>query len=102
MIPTETRYWDASKTWGDYTLFGTGGKTYLIDFEGHVVHTWARNKPPTDRERHGCTMPSAAIQAKSATWKELDWNGNTIWQYTESRTGYWPHHDFEDDIQPET
>ncbi|MEI7982875.1 MAG: hypothetical protein WCI71_14580, partial [Bacteroidota bacterium] len=40
MVPTETRYWDASRTSAGYTLFGTRGKTYLIDFEGHVIHTW--------------------------------------------------------------
>ncbi|MEI7502732.1 MAG: hypothetical protein WCJ61_05565, partial [Paludibacter sp.] len=39
-IPTETRYWNSSKAYNGYTLFGSGGTSYLIDMEGHVVHTW--------------------------------------------------------------
>ena len=27
--------------------------------------------------------------------KELDWNGNTVWQYYETRTAYHPHGDFQ-------
>ena len=95
MIPTETRYWDASRTYNGYTLFGTGGKTYLIDFEGHVVHTWNIGTNPRLTERGTVYDAAGGDPSKSTTWKELDWNGNTIWQYTESRTGYWPHHDFE-------
>ena len=44
MVKTETRYWDASRTYDGYTLFGTRGTTYLIDMEGHVVHTWPIGK----------------------------------------------------------
>ena len=40
MVKTETRYWDNSRTYAGYTLFGTRGTTYLIDFEGYVIHTW--------------------------------------------------------------
>jgi hypothetical protein len=27
-------------------------------------------------------------------FKELDWNGNLVWEYYETRSGYAPHHDF--------
>jgi hypothetical protein len=37
--PTETNYWDESKAYNGYTLFGVGGKTYLIDMEGKVAHS---------------------------------------------------------------
>ena len=35
-IPTETRYWDSSKAYNGYTLFGSGGTTYLIDMEAAI------------------------------------------------------------------
>ena len=37
MVSTETRYWNSSETYFGYTLFGTRGTSYLIDFEGHVL-----------------------------------------------------------------
>ncbi len=95
MISTETRYWDASRTSSGYTLFGTGGKSYLLDFEGHIVHTWNIGTNPRLTERGTLYDAAGGDPSKATTWKELDWNGNTIWQYTESRTGYYPHHDFQ-------
>jgi hypothetical protein len=26
-------------------------------------------------------------------FKEVDWDGKTVWEYTEKRGGYAPHHD---------
>ncbi len=93
--PTEVTYWDASKAYQGYTLFGSGGGTYLIDMEGKVVHTWKIGTNP--RLTPGGTIIDAAggDPSKSTTWKELDWNGNSVWQYTETRSGYAPHHDFD-------
>jgi hypothetical protein len=94
MVQTETRYWDASRTQTGYTLFGTRGKTYLIDMEGHVVHTWNIGTNP--RFTEGGTLLDAVGGNPSSqnVWQELDWNGNTVWQYTESRSAYHGHHDF--------
>jgi hypothetical protein len=94
MIQTETRYWDASRTDAGYTLFGTRGKTYLIDFEGHVIHTWNIGTNP--RFTEGGTLLDAVggNPSNQNIWKELDWSGNTVWQYTETRTSYHGHHDF--------
>lgn len=94
MTKTETKYWDAANAYNGYTLFGTRGTTYLIDMEGKVVHTWNIGTNP--RFTEGGTLLDAAggDPSHSNTWKELDWNGNIVWQYTESRSGYWPHHDF--------
>ena len=39
-VQTETRFWNESESYNGYTLFGTRGKSYLIDMEGRVVHTW--------------------------------------------------------------
>lgn len=94
MIPTETRYWDKTKAYDGYTLFGSGGKTYLIDMEGHVVHSWNIGTNP--RFTEGGTLLDAAggNPSESNWWKELDWNGNIVWQYKETRSTYHPHHDF--------
>jgi hypothetical protein len=94
MIPTETRYWDASKAYNGYTLFGSGGTSYLIDMEGHVVHTWKIGTNPRFTEGGTLLDATGGNPSNSNTWKELDWAGNTVWQYTESRTVYHAHHDF--------
>lgn len=92
--PTETRYWDQSKAYNGYTLFGSGGTTYLVDMEGHVVHTWKIGTNP--RFTEGGTLLDAVggDPSNSNVWKELDWNGNVVWTYTEKRSNYHPHHDF--------
>ena len=94
MVKTETRYWDASRTYSGYTLFGTRGMSYLIDFEGHVIHTWNIGTNP--RFTEGGTLLDAVggNPSNQNQWKELNWNGNTVWSYTESRTNYHGHHDF--------
>jgi hypothetical protein len=95
MVKTETRYWDASRTYDGYTLFGTRGTTYLIDFEGHVIHTWPIGTNP--RFTEGGTLLDAigGNPSNQNSWEELDWDGNIVWQYSENRTNYHGHHDFE-------
>jgi hypothetical protein len=93
-IPTETRFWDSSKACNGYTLFGSGGTTYLIDMEGHVVHTWRIGTNPRFTDNGTLLDAVGGNPSNQNQWKELDWNGNTVWQYTESRSGYYPHHDF--------
>ncbi|MEI6750805.1 MAG: aryl-sulfate sulfotransferase, partial [Bacteroidota bacterium] len=94
MVPTETRYWDASATDNGYTMFGTRGKTYLIDFEGNEIHTWDIGTNPRFTEAGTLLDAVGGNPSNQNTWKELDWNGNTVWQYTESRSNYHGHHDF--------
>ncbi len=94
MIKTETRYWDATRTYAGYTLFGTRGTSYLIDFEGHVIHTWNIGTNP--RFTEGGTLLDAVggNPSNQNIWRELNWNGSVVWQYTESRSNYHGHHDF--------
>ena len=94
MIPTETRYWDSSRAYDGYTLFGSGGTSYLIDMEGHVVHSWKIGTNPRFTEGGTILDATGGNPSNSNTWKELDWDGNTVWQYTESRSTYHAHHDF--------
>ncbi len=98
---TETKYWDATKTYTGYTLFGTRGVSYLIDMEGHVVHTWNIGTNP--RFTEGGTLLDAVggNPSNQNQWKELDWKGNTLWSYTETRSNYHGHHDFVKIYNPE-
>lgn len=100
MVTTETRYWDQAKAYNGYTLFGSGGMTYLIDMEGRVIHSWKIGTNP--RFTEGGTLLDAVggNPSNSNTWKELDWDGNVVWQYTESRSTYHAHHDFEKIYNP--
>jgi hypothetical protein len=100
MVQTETRFWNSSKAYNGYTLFGSGGTTYLIDMEGRVINTWKIGTNP--RLTPGGTLLDAAggDPSNSNTWKELDWDGNIVWQYSESRTNYHAHHDFEKIYNP--
>jgi len=97
-IQTETRYWDKSNTSDGYTLFGTGVKIYFIDFEGHVIHTWNIGTSPRFIEVGTLLDAAGSNPSSSTSWEELDWNGNIVWQYTETRSTY--HHDFEKIYNP--
>ena len=94
MVQTETRYWDASNAYNGYTLFGTRSTSYLIDMEGHVVHTWPLGTNPRFTEAGTFLDAVGGNPSNQNTWQELDWNGNVVWQYTESRSNYHGHHDF--------
>lgn len=91
---TETRYWDESKAYSGYTLFGSAGKTYLIDMEGRVIHTWNIGTNPRFTDGGNLLDAVGGNPSNSNTWKELDWSGNVKWQYTETRSAYHAHHDF--------
>jgi len=94
MVPTETRYWDESRSFNGYTLFGTRGTSYLIDMEGHVIHTWNMGTNPRFTEAGTLLDAVGGNPSNQNTWKEVDWNGNTVWQYSETRSTYHGHHDF--------
>ena len=38
--PTELLFCDTNQAQPGYTLFGVGNRTYLLDLQGRVVHTW--------------------------------------------------------------
>ena len=91
---TETRYWDSVNTYNGYTLFGVMGKTYLIDMEGYIVHQWNVGTNPHLLDNGDVLDASKSDPSGFSGFIELDWNGNTVWQYNETRTGYFPHHDW--------
>ncbi len=94
MIKTETRFWDSSKTYNGYTLFGRGGTSWLVDFKGHVIHTWNIGTNPRFTEAGTLLDAVGGNPDDQHSWIELDWNGNVVWQYSETRTNYHGHHDF--------
>ena len=93
-VQTETRFWNESESYNGYTLFGTRGKSYLIDMEGRVVHTWNIGTNPRFTDNGTLLDAVGGNPSNQNSWKELDWKGNTVWQYTEVRTNYHGHHDF--------
>jgi len=92
--PTQLIYWDSSQTYNGYTLFGAQGNTYLIDMQGNVVHTWPLGVNPRLLPNGDLLDATSGNISGFPGFTELDWNGNTVWQYTEARSGYSPHNDF--------
>ena len=92
--PTEVTYWDKIQTYNGYTFFGVRSNTYLIDMEGRVAHTWPVGTNPHLLTNGNVLDAFSGDVNGFAGLKEVDWSGNTVWQYTETRTNYSPHHDF--------
>jgi len=91
---TELQYWDASRAQNGYTFFGVGGTTYLLDMEGRVVHTWPIGTNPHLLSDGSVLDASTDDPSGFGTFKQVAWDGTTVWTYKESRSTYHPHHDF--------
>ncbi|MCG3154256.1 MAG: hypothetical protein DKINENOH_00850 [bacterium] len=94
IVQTELRYWDSSATYNGYTLFAGRGISYLIDMEGYVVKKWNIGTNPRFLDNGNLLDASKADPSGFSGFTELDWNGNVVWQYTETRSNYAPHHDW--------
>ena len=92
--PTELLLHDKEKTYNGYTLFGVGSRTYLLDMEGRVVHTWPVGTNPKLLDNGNIVDASKDDPSGFQGFKEVDWDGKTVWEYTEKRDGYAPHHDW--------
>lgn len=91
---TEVKYWDSSNAYNGYTLFAASGKTYLIDMEGYIINQWNIGTNPRLLDNGNLLDASKADPSGFSGFIELDWDGNTIWTYTEKRATYFPHHDW--------
>jgi hypothetical protein len=59
-----------------------------------VVNTWSIGNNP-QLLSNGNFLDAAQDDPNSNKgWKELDWDGNVVWEYYETREGYAPHHDW--------
>ena len=89
--PTELIYWDPQKASPGYTFVKPQRVRgmYLIDMAGQVVNYWAEFSDAYLLE------DGTMFGAKgSDTFAQADWDGNILWEHTETRIGYDPHHDF--------
>ena len=92
--PTELQFWNPAKAENGYTFFGVGGTTYLINMEGRVVHTWPVGNNPHLLDNGNVLDAATNDPSGFGGFKEVDWSGRVVWQYTDQRTTYHPHHDF--------
>jgi hypothetical protein len=92
--PTETRLWDPTRAFDGYTLFAAHGKTYLVDMAGRVVHQWNVGTNPKLLEDGSILDASKDDPSGFGGFQRVDWDGKVVWEYTESRKDYAPHHDF--------
>ena len=92
--PTELLFCNKEKALNGYTLFGVGNRTFLLDMDGRVVHTWPLGTNPHLLDNGNIVDASKDDPSGFQGFKEVDWNGKTVWEYTEKRGGYAPHHDW--------
>ena len=92
--PTELLYWDKTNACNGYTLFGSHGTTYLIDMSGQVVHTWRLGTNPRFLDNGNILDASKDDPSGFQGFVEVDWDGKMVWEYTEKRENYAPHHDW--------
>ena len=92
--PTELLFSNKEKAFSGYTLFGVGSRTYLLDMAGNVVHTWPVGTNPHLLENGHVLDASKDDPSGFQGFQEVDWDGKIVWEYTEKREGYAPHHDW--------
>ena len=88
--PTELIYWDPHKAHSGYTMVKTQRVpgTYLIDMAGQVVNYF-----PDLHDAYLQEDGNVFAYLGNKTFAIRDWEGNTLWEYTEPREDYSPHHD---------
>jgi len=91
---TELGYWDSERACNGYTLFAASGTTFLIDMEGYVVHSWSIGTNPRLLDNGHLLDAATDDPSGFSGFKELDWEGNVVWEYYETRGDYHPHHDW--------
>jgi len=91
--PTELLFYNQEKAYNGYTLFSSRG-TWLIDMQGRVVHSWKIGTNPRLLDNGHLLDASKDDPSGFKGFKELDWDGNVVWEHTETRPGYAPHHDW--------
>lgn len=92
--PTELLLCNTNKALPGYTLFGVGNRTFLLDLHGRVVHTWPVGTNPHLLDNGNILDAAKDDPSGFPGFKEVDWDGRTVWEYTEQRADYAPHHDW--------
>ena len=88
--PTEVVHWDPDKAYNGYTIVNPSrvDGVYLIDMSGEVVKHW-----PELTGLYLAEDGTLVGSMRGADFVEVDWDGNVLWEYTETRESYHPHHD---------
>ncbi len=88
---TGLSYWDRDRAFEGYTVFAAqgNGTTYALDMAGNVVHSWPIGGNPR-------LLDNGNLFARDTdgSFHEVDWDGNTVWSYKETRPNYVSHHDY--------
>jgi len=104
--PTELIQYDPERAYEGYTLFTPmmGRNAYLIDMRGHVVNMWTTPEDwwdPDIRESARLLEDGTLLRAKTVgdgstpgTYQLVDWDGEVIWEFENTREGDSGHHDF--------
>ena len=93
--PTELLYWDKDKAYNGYTLFGVGGTGLTCSTCRAAWSTpgpWAPIRICWKTEMS--STPRKDDPSGFQGFKEVDWDGKKVWEYTEKRADYAPHHDW--------
>ena len=85
--PTELLFCNKAKAMNGDTLFGVGNRTFLLDLDGRVVHTWPVGTNPHLLDNGNIVDASKDDPSGFQGFKEVDWDGKTVWEYTERRSG---------------
>ncbi len=91
-----------------YTLFSPlrSAKTYLIDMQGNVVHSWKSDAPPGQtvylldnghllRCEHTGGNRAFHGGGIGGRIRQFDWDGNVVWGFVYSNSKHCQHHDIE-------
>jgi hypothetical protein len=62
--------------------------------EGRVVHTWPIGTNPHLLDNGNIVDAGKDDPSGFQGFKEVDWDGKTVWEHTEKRENYAPHHDW--------
>lgn len=104
--PTGVLYYDKKKAFDGYTLLAPNSckKTYLIDMEGNIVHTWKSKYTPglyAELLPNGNLLRAArpghkycGISGVGGLVQEIDWEGKVVWEYKMSSKDEVQHHAF--------
>lgn len=88
--PTEVIYWDPHKAHFGYTMVKTQRVpgAYLVDMAGQVVNYF-----PDFHDAYLQEDGTVFGYLGNKRFAIRDWEGQALWDYTESREDYSPHHD---------
>jgi len=91
--PTELIYWDPQKATSGYSFIRPRGPhaagSYMIDMAGQVV-----NYLPGFTDAYLLEDGTISGRKGDDTFVHAEWDGKILWEHTETRENYHPHHDF--------